>query len=375
MARARTTAPVWPEDRPELLPFLPMVYAAWVDGVMSAQELATIRDRAAAQDWLDAGARDALATWLEPARPPAAAALVGLRERLRALVKTANEGTRRSLVELGLALASAEAGNGAWTQPEAQRALNELESDLRIVSAEAVRQILAETVPTPRGTDPPRPPVPAGIHDIRELLMRPHAAVRREVLALLEDDTFVLPIDLPRAEYRERVLSAARALAARGLGALAFPRAAGGAADPGAALAAFETLALGDSSVLIKFGVQFGLFGGSILNLGTERHHRGYLPDVASLALPGCYAMTESGHGSNVRDLETVARFDLESGDFVVHTPHGPGPEGLDRQRPVARSHGHGLRPSDGGRRGPRRARAARADTRPQRRAAARRRD
>lgn len=322
MARARATALVWPEDRPELLPFLPMVCAAWIDGVMSAQELATIRDRVAAQDWFDAGARDALAPWLDPARPPPAAALVGLRERMRALARTAGEETRRSLVELGLTLASAEAGNEAWTRPEARRALKELESDLRIVSVEAVRQLLAETAPTPRGTDSPRPPVPAGMHEVGELLMRPHAAVRREVLALLEDDTFVFPIDLQRAEYREQVLSATRALAARGLSALGFPRSVGGTENPGAALAAFETLALGDSSVLIKFGVQFGLFGGSILNLGTERHHRTYLPDVVSLALPGCYAMTESGHGSNVRDLETIARFDPESGDFVVHTPH-----------------------------------------------------
>ena len=299
-----------------------MVYAAWADGVMSAQEFATIRDRVAAQDWLDAGARDALASWLDPERPPTAAALVGLRERLRALAGNASDETRRSLAELGLSLTSAGTGDEAWTRPEARRALIELESDLRIASAEAARQLVAETVPPPRGTDPPPASVPAGTDEIRELLMRPHAAVRREVLALLEDDAFAFPVDLPRAEYRERVLSAARRLAAHGLGGLGFPRAAGGAQDPGAALAAFETLAFGDSSVLIKFGVQFGLFGGSILSLGTERHHRAYLPDVASLALPGCYAMTESGHGSNVRDLETVARFDPGRGDFVVHTPH-----------------------------------------------------
>jgi hypothetical protein len=31
----------------------------------------------------------------------------------------------------------------------------------------------------------------------------------------------------------------------------------------------FETLAYGDLSLLVKYGVQFGLFGGSILQLGT----------------------------------------------------------------------------------------------------------
>ena len=64
-------------------------------------------------------------------------------------------------------------------------------------------------------------------------------------------------------------------------------------------------MAFGDLSVLVKFGVQFGLFGGSVLQLGTEKHHARYLEDIGSLELPGCYAMTETGHGSNVRDLET----------------------------------------------------------------------
>src|SRR3954452_931892 len=37
------------------------------------------------------------------------------------------------------------------------------------------------------------------------------------------------------------------------------------------------------------------------------------------MELPGCFAMTESGHGSNVQALETTATFD--DGEFVIHTP------------------------------------------------------
>jgi acyl-CoA oxidase len=32
--------------------------------------------------------------------------------------------------------------------------------------------------------------------------------------------------------------------------------------------------------------------------------------------------MTETGHGSNVREVETVARYDADAGEFVVHTPN-----------------------------------------------------
>jgi acyl-CoA oxidase len=42
-------------------------------------------------------------------------------------------------------------------------------------------------------------------------------------------------------------------------------------------MAVFETLAYHDLSLSVKFGVQFGLFGGAILNLGTKYHHDTYL--------------------------------------------------------------------------------------------------
>src|SRR5690606_36400344 len=115
--------------------------------------------------------------------------------------------------------------------------------------------------------------------------------------------------------------AAVRRLADEGLGRLSYPRAVGGENDPGAALAVFETLAFGDTSVVIKYGVQFGLFGGSILNLGTERHHRAYLSDVGSRARPCCYAMPWTALVSIVRDIETVARYDEATLEFVVETP------------------------------------------------------
>ena len=34
---------------------------------------------------------------------------------------------------------------------------------------------------------------------------------------------------------------------------------------------------MSDLSLMVKAGVQWGLFGGAIENLGTERHHEAYV--------------------------------------------------------------------------------------------------
>ncbi|MFJ4318968.1 acyl-CoA dehydrogenase [Streptomyces lavendulae] len=121
--------------------------------------------------------------------------------------------------------------------------------------------------------------------------------------------------------YRERVREIVVKMAATGQTGMGFPVEYGGGGDVGASIAAFETLAFGDLSVLVKVGVQFGLFGGAILHLGTRRHHEAHLPGLITGELMGCFAMTETGHGSNVQALGTVATYDSATGEFVITTP------------------------------------------------------
>ncbi len=148
--------------------------------------------------------------------------------------------------------------------------------------------------------------------DVRNLVRRnlvEHASV-------LEDAE-----DLSRADYRERVRDLLVTMASTGQTGMGFPREYGGGGDLGASIAAFETLAYGDLSVLVKVGVQFGLFGGAILMLGTRRHHDAYLADLVSGRVLGCFAMTETGHGSNVQALGTTATYEPATDEFVVTTP------------------------------------------------------
>jgi acyl-CoA oxidase len=158
---------------------------------------------------------------------------------------------------------------------------------------------------------------------MRDYLDGPHKAARDVVRAALaaHGEMADLAVRLPRDEYRDKVLELLLESAADGLPARGYPKEYGGEGDLGGFIAGFETLAFGDLSLMVKAGVQFGLFAGAIQHLGTERHHERYLADAVSGRLLGCFAMTETGHGSNVQALGTTATYDESTGEFVVHTP------------------------------------------------------
>lgn len=100
-----------------------------------------------------------------------------------------------------------------------------------------------------------------------------------------------------------------------------FPTECGGTGPQSESVANFEMCALGDLSLTIKTGVQHGLFGGAIVNLGTPEQHQRFLPGVIDCSLLGCFAMTELGHGSDVMSLETTITWIPETREFEVNSP------------------------------------------------------
>ena len=145
------------------------------------------------------------------------------------------------------------------------------------------------------------------------------AGLRRRLRARMAGTKPVDTYDLDREAHRALVWEQLGELVDSGYPLVGFPLAHGGEGDIGGSVVAFQMLGYGDLSLMVKAGVQWGLFGGAVQMLGTERHHERYLRDIMSLALPGCFAMTESGHGSDVQHLRTTATF--VDGAFTVDTP------------------------------------------------------
>lgn len=301
-----TLDPLFTDER--LRPFLPLLHAVWVDGELSSAEMHDLCGRLVSS--VDDDCTSVLDGWLDPEHPPAPADLARLAAMVRSDAGIDAEGL--GATELGLRLAGS-------VPDSVVDALRGVDADMGPFGPASV----AHLVRTSHATLDPLPvpgEAPFDTAELRRLFDGPHGRIKAQVHALLSRPEFAYRHDLSVAEYRAQVLEWLRLVAAEGIGALGFPSELGGADDPGGFLAAFSTLAHHDLSLLTKFGVQYGLFAGAVMRLGSERH-RALVAGAVSLDPIGCFAMTETGHGSNVAGLETTAAYLPDSGEFEIHTP------------------------------------------------------
>ncbi|QKJ24658.1 acyl-CoA dehydrogenase family protein [Aquiluna borgnonia] len=160
------------------------------------------------------------------------------------------------------------------------------------------------------------------VAELGERILGRWAEVRRHTRGLIESEKLFKVEGEPLEKHRERVLKNLKTLVANGATQYGFLPELGGQMNPGGSLASFEELLFADPSLQIKFGVQWGLFGSAILYLGTEYHHKNFLPSAVNLDVPGAFAMTETGHGSDVASIGTTATFDPATNEFVINTPN-----------------------------------------------------
>lgn len=296
---------------PNLLAFLPMLYVAWADTVLTPSEIEAINQKIEQQNWLSNDEKNTLHNWLDPKYPPSDELLKNWMNTIRKAGEKLDKIEKKSLLDFGLEIADLS---------QEKEALKEIEEVLGIAPITAYSNLLNEKqIAEIADSETPEPDF--DLKALKELLDGDGAEIKNKVRILLSDSSFDLSSKIDKDTYRKQILVACKALANQGLGALPFDEKYGGKNDMKAYTDLFEIMGFFDLSLAIKFGVQFGLFAGSIQQLGTKFHHDKYLKAVGTMEIPGCFAMTELGHGSNVNDLETTATYNIEKEIFTIHSP------------------------------------------------------
>ncbi len=300
-------------QNPRLYSFFPLLYMAWADAILLPSEISAIEEHINQQDWLSATEIDFLTSFLDPKNPPSPQELKRWKKKINEL----NFEHDDSLVDIGTKLSGFK---GAVADDNMTQSLKTIEEMLGVVTDESTYHLKSQEHHTL--TEQHTSSTSFDISKMGALLDGDNLAIMDRVRTLLSDPVFKYIDTDSLSEYREQVLTWCRLLADQGFGAMAFPKEYGGQGDMKQYFAIMEALSYHDLSVVIKFGVQFGLWGMSVYFLGTEKHHRKYIKDIGTLKLPGCFAMTETGHGSNVKGVETTATYDHAGRSFTIHTPH-----------------------------------------------------
>ena len=315
--------PSYPSYSPGVMSILPLLYVGWADSVLSPSEVKLIKKKVKELNFLTEEDRTTLTKWGNPTNPPSEAEFKHWVSLLKKSAAQLPCEERQSLSNLGIEMARKTAiGDDTlqWNSEETKSALEELEKAIGCESLETFRNIFSQKQRETEVSEILNRPS-FDIEKMTELLDDDYSEIRNRMRTLLKDPVFKYKTLRDKDAYRDQVMNWCKMLANQGFGAVAYPKEYGGGGDMGAYIAIFEMLGYHDLSLAIKFGVQFGLFGGSVQNLGTEKHHKKYLNDIGTLKLAGCFAMTETGHGSNVRELKTTATYDKSTDEIIIHTP------------------------------------------------------
>ncbi|HMI06719.1 MAG TPA: acyl-CoA dehydrogenase [Flavobacterium sp.] len=292
--------------------FLPYLYLAWSDDLLTLQEFSTLSEFISLQQWLTKPEKEMLLAKIDFASPPSRTTLASWKSQI---LKTVHSNPKiRTLFDLSLALS----GN----HPEVKSlkpVFDQLENSLGILGEEALG-IFKSNKNT--FTSKQRTESRFDIAKMTEILDGNQAAIINKVKSVISQPKFKYETSTDTGVYREKVYQWCKILAKENLGNMAYPKKYGGGENIADYFAIMETLSYHDLSLVIKFGVQFGLWGMSVQLLGTEKHHKKYLKAIGSMQLPGCFAMTETHHGSNVKGLETTATYDHARQAFAIHTPN-----------------------------------------------------
>ena len=299
-------------ENSKLKVFLPFFYLVWSDDLLTQKEHLILKEFIVAQNWLSTEEKQLLVSQIAISNVPSRSMLNNWKTEIDKALK--QNSSARSIFDIVLELSE----NNLEIRELATDFI-QLESDLGILGEDVISNF-KKNATTFTSTYHSAPTFE--IAKLTQILDGKQSAIIQRIKAIISRPEFDYETSTDTAIYRKKVYDWCKILAEENLGNMAYPKKYGGGENVADYFAIMETLSYHDLSLVIKFGVQFGLWGMSIHSLGTEKHYQKYLKDIGTLKLPGCFAMTETNHGSNVKGLETTATYNHQNKTFVINTPH-----------------------------------------------------
>ncbi|WP_350290302.1 acyl-CoA dehydrogenase [uncultured Croceitalea sp.] len=292
-----------------ILPYIPFFYVIWSDDLLSASEIEVVKTAIKEDASLTTDDKKHLNSWLDKSNPPKNSEIKQWQQLITNSSAKLIESEAHPLESF-----SRKVANFYCDSCDSNEQLKTIELNLGIQPNHYNHLFNVEVIQQPSSN------YYSGI-EIDKLLNQKFEKEINSFRNFLKQDSFKWDIETDKERARARVLSQLKLLASNGYGALAYPKNYGGVGSIENYASIFEHLMFVDGSLAVKFGVQFGLFGGSIQSLGSKRHHDRYLKKTGEANLLGCFAMTETGHGSNVRGVKTTATYIHKDKTLVLHTP------------------------------------------------------
>ena len=292
--------------------FTPLLYLVWSDDLLTQKEFQTLSHFITSQTWLSQEEQKTLLVIVDISNPPSRENINTWYGEIQQIIK--DNPNINSIYELTKALS-----NNDKNIQKLEHQFTKLENDLGVLGEEFISIFKKNTTSL---TSNLKTKSNFEIAKLTTLLDGAQAPIINKVKKVIAQKDFAYETSTDIKIYRETVYEWCKVLAKENLGNMAYPKKYGGGENMAEYFAIMETLSYHDLSLVIKFGVQFGLWGMSVYSLGTAKHHQKYLQDIGSLKLPGCFAMTETHHGSNVKGLETTATYNHQTKTFTIQTPN-----------------------------------------------------
>jgi acyl-CoA oxidase len=296
----------------KLQAFIPLFYLVWSDDLLTQKEFATIQQFINDLTWLSPEEKQQLLSKVDILNPPSRNELTQWKRDIEKSIQ--DKSSIKSIFDIAVALSEKDV-DISTVKPE----FIKLENDLGILGEEVIQNFKTKA---DSFTANSQTTSNFDIQKITALLDGKEAAIIKRVKSVISKPEFAYETSTDINVYRQTVYNWCKILAEENLGNMAYPKQYGGGENIADYFAIMETLSYHDLSLVIKFGVQFGLWGMSVQSLGTEKHYAKYLKDIGSLKIPGCFAMTETHHGSNVKGLETTATYNHKNETFTIQTPN-----------------------------------------------------